>query len=371
MELPAISVIIPLFNAEKYIGECLTSLANQTFRNFEVIVVDDCSTDNSVAVVESFASKFSGRIKTFKMQKKSAGGGGSLPRNKGIELARGKYIFFLDADDAITATAFEELYNIAEEFNADVIHCEKFYRIPDEIWDDKEARSKLKPDNYFTSGRLNVTLPTLLSCDIDKRIKMFAEKKLIWNFWAQLVRRDFIIENEIELPDAAAQDMLFTMCSLCCAKKYVVVPNVINFYRVRENSVTTEEIDYVTRLRKWLNVIRVDIDYINNFFSKREELFNQTELKYILFDTLLQQMLPGVESVYLHMSPSALDEILQKEFYNVDVAFKAVIFSAMNIYRIESETTYRQLVELKRIERQNTAYIAELETLIKQLLNKE
>ena len=264
MNSPKISVIIPLYNTEKYIGECLDSLLIQTFQDFEVIVVDDCSTDNSVAVVKSYAEKFGGRLKFFKLKKKSAGGG-SLPRNKGLELSRGKYVFFLDSDDAITRTALEELYTLAENFKADVIHCEKFYFVPDEIWHDEFLRRQLKPDNYFTNGRLNVTEPTPLSDDIAERIKILAEGKLIWNFWAQLIRRDFIIENEIMLPDAVAQDMLFTMCSLCCAKRYVVVPNVINFYRVRENSVTTEKIDFPARLRKWLKVILVDIEYLNEF----------------------------------------------------------------------------------------------------------
>ena len=371
MEIPAISVIIPLYNAEKYISDCLNSLLAQTFQDFEVIVVDDCSTDSSVAIVQSFAEKFGGRLKFFKLQKKSAGGG-SLPRNKGLELSRGKYIFFLDSDDAITATAFEELYNHAENFKADVIHCEKFYYVPDEIWHDELLRQQLKPDNHFTCGRLNVTEPTPLNDDIAERIKIFAEKKLIWNFWAQLIRRDFIIENEITLPDAVAQDMLFTMCSLCCAKRYVVVPNVINFYRVRENSVTTERIDFSERLRKWLNVIRIDIEYLNEFFSKREELSENHELKYILFNVLLNQMLPGVEPVYLNLPPAALDEILQAEFDKAGNAeFKAVIFSAMNIYLIQTNQLSQRIAELEKIEREDKAYIAALEKLAAKLLAKE
>lgn len=335
---PKISVIIPMYNVEKYIGECLDSLLAQTFKEFEVIVVDDCSTDGSSAIIESYIPKFEGRLQIFKLDKKSEGGGGSLPRKKGLELSCGKYVFFLDADDTITATGFEELYEIAEKFNADVVHCEKFYRVLDKIWNDEKERSKLKADNYFTPGRLNVTSPTPLSDNIAKRVKIFAEKKLIWNFWAQLVRRDFILENEIQFPDAAAQDMLFTMCSLCCAKNYVVVPNVINFYRRRENSVTTEKIDYVTRLHKWLNVIRVDIKYLNDFFAKHKELVARSELKYILFDTLIKQMLPGLDAVYKNLSIPALDEILQKEFGDGDnTALMTFVFSTMNTYRLQMD----------------------------------
>ena len=80
MACPAVSVIIPMYNAEKYIGECLESLLLQTFQDFEVIVVDDCSTDNSFSIVESYIPKFDGRLKLTKTEKNS-GGGGYVPRN--------------------------------------------------------------------------------------------------------------------------------------------------------------------------------------------------------------------------------------------------------------------------------------------------
>ena len=95
----SISVIIPMYNMEKYIGECLTSLANQTFQDFDVIVVDDCSTDNSRKFVQGFLETFSGRLKLKKMSKNSGYPG--LPRNTALDMARGKYIYFLDSDDLL------------------------------------------------------------------------------------------------------------------------------------------------------------------------------------------------------------------------------------------------------------------------------
>ena len=82
-----ISVVIPMYNAEKYIGDCLDSLLAQTFGDFEVIVVDDCSTDSSCAVVQSYAGKFGGRLKLARTEKNS-GGGGYVPRNIGLNLSR-------------------------------------------------------------------------------------------------------------------------------------------------------------------------------------------------------------------------------------------------------------------------------------------
>jgi hypothetical protein len=106
VNISAISVIIPMYNSEKYIGECLDSLLAQTFQDFEVIVVDDCSTDDSVVIVESYAQKFSGRLKLAKTEINS-GGGGYVPRNIGLSLSSGEYFYFLDADDFIVEMALE------------------------------------------------------------------------------------------------------------------------------------------------------------------------------------------------------------------------------------------------------------------------
>ncbi|MBR1807751.1 MAG: glycosyltransferase family 2 protein [Selenomonadaceae bacterium] len=134
---------MPLYNVEKYVGECLDSILAQTLQDFEVIVVDDCSTDSSVAVVESYMSKFDGRLKLTRMKKNSGGAG--LPRNKGIEFSCGEYLAFVDPDDTITPTAFEELYTLAKNFDADVVHCEKWYQLPDEFYNDAEYRKTLTP----------------------------------------------------------------------------------------------------------------------------------------------------------------------------------------------------------------------------------
>ena len=112
MQQPAISVIIPLFNAARHIGECLDSLLAQTFTDFELIVVDDCSTDSSPTIVQSYAEKFGGRLKFYSNEKNSGPG---ASRNKGLMLSRGEYIYCLDADDMYTPTALEESYPLAKK----------------------------------------------------------------------------------------------------------------------------------------------------------------------------------------------------------------------------------------------------------------
>ncbi|MBR4151501.1 MAG: glycosyltransferase family 2 protein [Selenomonadaceae bacterium] len=114
-----------MYNAGKYIEECLDSLLAQTFQDFEVIVVDDCSMDNSVQIVESYKEKFYGRLQLVVLEKNS--GGGSKPRNLVLKLSRGEYIFFVDSDDFIMLNALETLYTTAEEYDAEVVYYSSNY----------------------------------------------------------------------------------------------------------------------------------------------------------------------------------------------------------------------------------------------------
>ena len=113
-----ISVIIPVYNVEKYLRECLDSLINQSFKDFEVICIDDGSTDKSYKILEEYSQKDS-RIKVLKQEHNGAG----AARNLGIEIAKGKYIQFLDSDDYFEPNMLEELYNTAEKFGADMAVC--------------------------------------------------------------------------------------------------------------------------------------------------------------------------------------------------------------------------------------------------------
>ena len=115
MEKIKISVIVPVFNAEKYLKMCLNSLVSQTLKNIEIICIDDGSTDNSLAILDKFKSK-DDRIKIIKQKNY----GVSMARNNGISEAQGEYIGFVDADDWVDKDFFEKLYNAAQKYNADI-----------------------------------------------------------------------------------------------------------------------------------------------------------------------------------------------------------------------------------------------------------
>ena len=112
-----ISVIIPVYNVEKYLFVCLNSVLRQTFQDFEIICVDDASTDSSLEILEYFVQKDS-RVK---LLKNDLNKGSGYSRNKALDIAEGKYIFFLDGDDWIEKETFEFLFNQCEKDDSDVI----------------------------------------------------------------------------------------------------------------------------------------------------------------------------------------------------------------------------------------------------------
>ena len=206
----------------------------QTFQNFEVIVIDDCSTDNSVAVVEDYAPKFNGRLKLIK-QEKNSGGGGYIPRNVGLNHASGEYVFFLDADDFILLTALETLYNSAKEYDAEVVYLSIYYdmRKPNTVYLHKDGLG-VKFRNEGLEDKTELT--------VNNTEKMFYELLLPGsgsgegNFphpWSKFVQRELLIKNEIFFPEkmVTGGDGVWVINVYAYAKRFLRLPIPLYFYR--------------------------------------------------------------------------------------------------------------------------------------------
>ena len=115
-----VSVIVPVWNVEKYIGQCLDSLVNQTLKEIEIIVVNDGSPDNSQKIIDKYVKKYPDKIKSII---KENGGQGSA-RNMGLDIANGEYISFIDSDDWIDLDFLEKMYKKAKEKNSDIVICD-------------------------------------------------------------------------------------------------------------------------------------------------------------------------------------------------------------------------------------------------------
>ena len=232
----AVSVIIPMYNAEEFIGECLDSLLIQTLQDFEVIVVDDCSTDKSTKIVESYAEKFGGRLKLTKTEKNLSGAG--IARNIGIKLARGEFIQFLDADDFLLGSALETLYNAAIRHTADVVYTSSYYRLdaPNEIFVYRDGFSKSllkKNQEVKTFFKLDKPQENL------NRLLLIPGEGEFHSSWTKFFRRDFLLKNKIFFPTLPhSEDFLFVVNVYCHAKRFLHIPTPLYFYRNNNDSTT-------------------------------------------------------------------------------------------------------------------------------------
>lgn len=114
-----VSVIVPVYNVEKYLRKCLGSLVSQTLQDIEIIVVNDGSGDHSQEIIEEFSEKYPEKIRNFTKEN----GGLSDARNYGLDRATGEFISFVDSDDYVTATMFGEMYDLAKKYNAEMVVC--------------------------------------------------------------------------------------------------------------------------------------------------------------------------------------------------------------------------------------------------------
>ena len=277
---PAVSVVIPLYNAEKYIAECLDSLLAQTFQNFEVIVVDDCSTDNSVAIVESYIPKFNGRLR-LKKTKTNSGGGGYVPRNLGLKISRGEYVFFIDADDCILLKALDELYSLAQNYDADVVYCEKY----------------CKADEDGTNRRIEtcregilVSKPILEPEDLKERVQRIVDERYLSTPWSKFVRRKLLIDNELFFFNLkTGGDNIWTQSLLFYAKKFLRVPNVVYIYRHSENSTQRTERTPQQAINFRLNPVLLGLKILDNFMSNHEFFKSNPACRYALLKKFINK----------------------------------------------------------------------------------
>ncbi|MBR1646884.1 MAG: glycosyltransferase [Selenomonadaceae bacterium] len=368
MELPAISVIISMYNAEKYIGECLDSILAQTFQDFEVIVMDDCSTDSSVAVVEGYKKFFNERLKLIRTKKNSGSCG--IPRNIGMTFSRGEYISFVDADDTITLTAFEELYSVAKKFAADVVACEKYYPVPENRWADSKSRNQLEPVGIKKSNF--VTEPTLLTNNFFERVKDLCMTSFLWNVWSKLIRRDFIFENDLVFANRIFEDIVFTSSLALSAERFVLVPNIINYYRIVEGSGSHPLEKGLEYFRKYVRALPASFRHFDEFLSGKEFFRQHPDQKYLVLERVWMEITNYIAHMYNKIPLHEFDEIIREVFSgDENVALMSFNFNVANYYRAELMQRIARIDEMEKSARQDKAYIAELENLVAQLLAKE
>lgn len=278
--IPAISVIISLYNAEKFIGKCLDSLLGQTLQNIEVVVVDDCSTDNSAAVVESYLPQFKGRLSLLHTEENS--GGGAIPRNKGLYFSRGEYVFFVDSDDFLTKSGLEELYSLAKDFDADVVYCERNFETNEDGGNVRLVTHQ--------KGKL-VERPTLETNVLEVRVNTIMEHDIWGAPWCKLVRRNFLIENEMTFPNVfPCEDYLWTLNLFFNAKKFLRVPGAAYFWRQTKKSSIRGKDTLEEKFNLWLHPAILGLKGLDNILNKSEFFKDNIHYRHAILDFVIKKM---------------------------------------------------------------------------------
>ena len=222
--MPKLSILVPIFNVEKYLDECLNSLAKQTLKDVEVICINDGSTDGSSNILQRYAKKYTNFTV---INKKNSGYGDSM--NQGLKKATGEYIGIVESDDFIEPNAFEELYKLATKTSADIVKANYFYH--------SEAGDEIH--EVVKNQKLNTPL------SISDNPSILLEEPGIWS---AIYRRDFLNKNKIRFrttPGASYQDTGFHFKSFCAAKRIVYTKKAYLHYRTDNANSSVKSLEKV------------------------------------------------------------------------------------------------------------------------------
>lgn len=207
-EEPLVSVIIPIYNGEKYVASCLDNMMAQTYKKIEIIVVDDGSKDDSAKIVREYSVKLISHEKNR---------GLSAARNTGIDAAQGEYIHFMDVDDAINNDYYREMVGAITEADADIA-----------------CGGMVNEKHYYKTQRFRKK-KVYVSPKAKMRITYVGKWGYVWRY---LFRRDFLKRYNLRFEEGRfIEDMIFSLLAVYHSNKLVVVPNTEYFYYHRENSI--------------------------------------------------------------------------------------------------------------------------------------
>lgn len=250
---PKISIIVPVYNVEQYIVKCIDSVIAQTYKDYELILVDDGSTDNSGKICDEYALK-DNRIKV--IHKKNEGV--TATRDRGVKEAKGEFLFFIDGDDYITENALELFTNKQKENDADLVRgsfCS--------IKEDGEIKKHIVPTNTKT---------------IEKYFNYIA--KGCWNIWNNLYRAS-IFKAHVNIPHliTLGEDKLCNIQLLIGIKSIAIVQDITYYYVLRSNSVVhTVYKNGIKEYRIYILLLR-ELDKVHNIYrtSEHKDIYRKLE----------------------------------------------------------------------------------------------
>lgn len=257
--MPEVSVIVPVYNVEKYLEKCLNSLVNQTLENIEIIIVNDGTKDNSEEIIKKFIEKYPQKIVYLKKEN----GGLSDARNFGIPYAKGEYIAFLDSDDYVEKDIYKEMYELAKKENSDMVECDFLWEYPDKTREDI---------GQVYNGKKEML----------EKVRVVA--------WNKLIRRSIIEKAQIQFPKGLRyEDVEFTYKLIPYLNKVSFLKKPYIHYIQRENSIINVQNE---RTKEIFTVLDNVITYYteNNFYDEYKEELEYVYTRFLLCSSLLRMV---------------------------------------------------------------------------------
>lgn len=312
-----ISIIIPVYNVEKYLKQCLDSVLEQTYTDFEVIMVDDGSTDSSYDICLDYCEK---DIRFNALQKEN--GGASSARNVGIQNAKGDYIFFLDSDDWLEPTALEEMISTAKDQNADLVFCEA------QAVDDEE--------HVLTNNWYSYKHPYETASSYSIMSRMMEQKEFHVAIWMLLLDRSIFTDNDLFFKEGIIyEDMIISYQFYCLAHRAAHVRQKLYNRRYRPNSVMTSkktEKNYISAATVYREVAK----FRKNLPKEKQSPQHLIRCAFNVL-TIYRQMTPEIQKKYQSDYQEIVHDILNNDAFG-DTSLKLdckshLLWGAYKVFR--------------------------------------
>lgn len=255
-----VSVIIPVYDVEEFLPHCLDSVLSQTYKNIEILVVDDGANDKSGDICDEYEKKDS-RIKVIHQENE----GLSSARNKGLQISKGEWVFFIDSDDRIDSDTLNQAYEFAKKNNCDIVQVNHYYEYEDYLLYRKASKKEKK----------NIVLnrhSTMKELIINDRIKNFAWGKL---YKSELVK-DCLFPVGKYYEDSFWQHLIFDKI-----ERYGIIDNPLYYYRQREGSISSVCSEKQQDLVEGYNN---RLQFVKENYPEFEELMKE---KYLIIKSLI------------------------------------------------------------------------------------
>lgn len=309
--MPKVSVIVPIYNVEKYLEKCINSLLSQTLKDIQIILVNDGSKDNSGNIAKEYEKNNKDRV----IYVEKENGGLSDARNYGLKYATGNFIAFLDSDDYIEKNAYEEMYNKAIEEDADYVECDFIWEFPNKTRVDKQYPYKNKKE--------------MLSF-----VRVVA--------WNKLIKRQLITDNNLEFPKGLRyEDVEFTYKLIPFINKFTYVDKPFVHYVQREGSIANVQNERTAEIFTVLDNV-IEFYKENNIYEEYRDELEYNYARYLLCSSLKRMCKIKDKSIREKLLTESWERLnLNFPNWKENVILKTVNIGKNKYMRTVNKSTYK------------------------------